>query len=69
MYVYIYVCMHIYICMHAYIYVHIYLFLAEQGSQLHADDINDIITLAKDLKIVPPVGPIESGIETLTENI
>ena len=44
-------------------------FFTEQGNQLHVDDINDIITLAKDLKIFPPGRPIVSGIGTLTENI
>ena len=42
-------------------------FLTEQENQLHAHDINDIITLAKDLKILPPGRPIVSGIGTLTE--
>ena len=41
-------------------------FFTEQGNQLH---VNDIITLAKDLKIFPPGRPIVSGIGTLTENI
>ena len=44
-------------------------FFTEQGNQLHVNDINDIITLAKDLKIFPPGRPIVSGIGTLTENI
>ena len=44
-------------------------FFTEQGNQLHFNDINDIITLAKDLKIFPPGRPIVSGIVTLTENI
>ena len=44
-------------------------FFTEQGNQLHVHDINDIITLAKDLKIFPPGRPIVSGIGTLTENI
>ena len=44
-------------------------FFTEQGNQLHVDDINDIITLAKDLQFFPPGRPIVSGIGTLTENI
>ena len=40
-----------------------------QGNQLHVHDINDIITLAKDIKIFPPGRPIVSGIGTLTVNI
>ena len=44
-------------------------FFTEQGNQLHVNDINDVITLAKDLKIFPPGRPIASGIGTLTENI
>ena len=43
--------------------------LTEQGNQLHAHDINDIITLAKDVKIFPPGRPIASGMGTLAENI
>ena len=44
-------------------------FLTEQGNHLHAHDVSDIITLAKDLKIFSPRRPIVSGIGTLTENI
>ena len=44
-------------------------FFTEQGNQLHINDINHIITLAKDLQIFPPGRPIVSGIGTLTENI
>ena len=44
-------------------------FITAQGNQLHVHDINDISTLAKDLKIFPPFTPIVSGIGTLTENI
>ena len=44
-------------------------FFTEQGNQLHVHDINDIITLAKNLKIFLPGRPIVSGIGTLTENI
>ena len=44
-------------------------FFTEHGNQLHVNDINDIITLAKDLKIFPPGRPILSSIGTLTENI
>ena len=36
---------------------------------MHVHDINDIITLAKDLKIFQPGRPIVCGIGTLTENI
>ena len=35
-------------------------FFTEQGNQLHVHDINDIITLAKDLKIFPSGMPIVS---------
>ena len=41
-------------------------FLTEQGNQLHSHDINDIITLAKDLNIFPPGRPILSGRGALT---
>ena len=44
-------------------------FLTRQGNQLHAHNIDDIITLAKDLKTFPPDRPIVSGIGTLTANI
>ena len=44
-------------------------FFTENGNQIHVHDINDIITLAKDLKIFPPGRQIVSGIGTLTENI
>ena len=44
-------------------------FFTEQGNQLHVHDINDIITLVKDLKVYPPGRPIVSGIGTLTENM
>ena len=44
-------------------------FFTEQGNQIHVHDINDILTLAKDLKIFPPGRPNVSGIVTLTENI
>ena len=44
-------------------------FFTEQGNQLHAHDINDIITLAKDLKIFPPGTPIVSVVGTVTEYI
>ena len=41
----------------------------EHGNQLHFHDINDIITLAKELEIFHPGRPIVSGIGILTENI
>ena len=44
-------------------------FFTEQGNQLHVHDTNDIITLAKDLKVFPTGRPIVSGIGTSTENI
>ena len=44
-------------------------FLTEQGNQLHAHDIYDIVTLLNVLKIFPPGRSIVSDIETLTENI
>ena len=37
-------------------------FFTEQGNQLHVNVINNIITLAKDLKIFLPGKPIVSGI-------
>ena len=43
-------------------------FLTEQGNQLHVHDINDIITLVKELKIFTPDSPIVSCIGTLIEN-
>ena len=39
-------------------------FLTEQGNQLLANDINDIIILAKVLKIFPTDKSMLSGIET-----
>ena len=44
-------------------------FLTEQGNQLLANDINDIIILAKLLKFFPTGKSIVSGIGTLAENI
>ena len=44
-------------------------FFTEHGNKINVHDINDIITLAKDLKIFPPCRQIVSGIGTLTENI
>ena len=44
-------------------------FITEQGNQLHAHDINDMIISAKDLKFFPPGRQKLSGIGTLTENI
>ena len=44
-------------------------FLTVRENQLHVNDINDIITLAKDLKIFQPGRPIISVIGSLTENI